>query len=72
MEHFPMTEAQCQYLDQDLSAMMENLENIANLLGASYGDKDMTVFRAQEATGAVQRLLWAVERRQAKGSHASD
>jgi hypothetical protein len=48
---------------------MENLENIGNVLRASYGETDMTVIRADEATGAVQRLVWAVEPREAKRSH---
>ena len=70
VEHHPMTEEQRRYLDQDLKATMENLENIANMLRASCGETDMTVIRADEATGAVQRLVWAVERREAKRSHA--
>jgi len=40
------------------------------VLRACYGATDMTVIRAEEATGAVQRLVWAVERREAKRSHA--
>ena len=70
IEHHPMTEEQRRYLDYDLRAMMENLENAANLLGACYGATDMTVIRAEEATGAVQRLVWAIERRQARRRHA--
>ncbi len=65
MEDYPMTEEQRQYLGQDLAAMMENLVNIANLLRACHGDRDMTVVRAEEARGAVQRIVWAVERRHA-------
>jgi hypothetical protein len=31
----------------------------------------MAVYRAEEAGGAVQRLVWAIERRNAKQQHAS-
>ena len=70
MEHYPMTAEQRRNLDQDLGAMIENLENIAILLRACNGETDMTVIRAEEAGGAVQRLVWAVERRQAKRKQA--
>jgi hypothetical protein len=70
MEHHPVTEEQRRYLDQDLKAATQNLENIASVLRGCYGETDRTVIRAEEATGAVQRLIWAVERQQAKGSHA--
>lgn len=63
MNHYPMTREQRQALDQDLSAIMENLKSIANLVRACYGDMDATVTRAEEATGAVQRLIWAVEQK---------
>lgn len=71
LEHYPVTEEQRRYLDQDLKAAIENLENIANVLRGCYGERDMTVIRAEEAAGAVQRVIWAVERRQAARSHAS-
>lgn len=71
MEHHPMTEEQRRSLDQDLKATMRTLESLTNVFRACYGGTDMTVLRAEEATGAVQRLVWAVERREAKRSQAS-
>jgi hypothetical protein len=47
---------------QDLARIMENLGNIAGPLRACYTEKDHPVFRAEEARGAVQRLIWALER----------
>jgi hypothetical protein len=70
MENHPMTEEQRCYLDHDLKEMMEDLENIANLLRACYGATDTSVIRAEEASGAVQRLIWAAERKQANRRHA--
>lgn len=58
-------------LDRELAAMISNLKNTAKLLRACYGETDITVLRAEEAGGAVQRLVWAVERRNAKQQHAS-
>lgn len=63
MKPYAMTKEQRQALDQDLSAIMENLDSIANLARACYGDMDATVTRAGEATGAVQRLIRAVEQK---------
>jgi len=62
LNHYPMTKEQRETLDQDLASILENLGGIANLLRACYGDKDSQVLRADEAQGAVQRLLWALER----------
>jgi hypothetical protein len=67
MEHYPMTDEQRQCLDHNLTAIMGDLDDIANLLRACYGGGDMTVMRAEEASGAMQRLVWAVERRHTKG-----
>jgi hypothetical protein len=65
-----MTVEQRRDLDQDLAAMITNLTNIANLLRACNGDMDITVLRAEEASGAVQRLVWALEGRYIKRQHA--
>jgi hypothetical protein len=62
MKHYSMTKEQREILDRDLATIRENLENIANLLNACYGDKDPQVARAEEARAAVQRLRWALER----------
>ena len=66
-----MTDEQRQWLGRDLAAMTDSLDGIANLLRACYGERDMTVIRAEEASGAVQRLVWAVERQQAKRQRAA-
>ena len=71
MGHHAMTDEQRQCLERDLTSMTENLDVIANLLRACYGDGDMTVIRAEEASGAVQRLVWAVERKFAKRQRAA-
>lgn len=62
MNHYPMTKDQRDAMDRDLARIMENLRNIAGLLRACYSEKDHPVFRAEEARGAVQRLIWALER----------
>lgn len=71
IEHYPMTDEQRQDLDRNLTMVINSLRNVANLLRACHGEADMTVFRAEEASGAVQRLVWAVERRDTKQQHAS-
>ncbi len=62
MKHYPITKEQREILYHNLATIMENLGDIANLLSASCGDKDPQVARAEEAQGAVQRLVWALER----------
>jgi hypothetical protein len=62
MKHYPMTEDQQQTLNQELESTVTNLEDMTILLRACYGEKDMRVVRAEEANGAVQRLIWALER----------
>lgn len=70
MDHYPMTVEQARNLDESLKAIFENLKDIANLLRACNGETDITASRAEEAGGAVQRLIWAVERRYPKHQHA--
>lgn len=62
MTHHPMTKEQRETLDLDLATIMKNLGDIAILLGACYGEKDQRLARAEEAQGAVQRLIWVLER----------
>src|SRR5262245_19008873 len=62
MKHYPMTKEQRENLDHDVAIIMMSLSDIATLLGACYGDKDQRSERAGEAHGAVQRLIWALER----------
>ena len=61
MTHYPMTQDQQQALNQELLSTVENLESMTTLLRARYGEKDTRVVRAEEASGAVQRLIWALE-----------
>ena len=62
MTHYPMTNDQGQALKEDLKAVMDTLSNALALLRACYGDNE-PVGRAEEASAAVQRLVWAVERK---------
>lgn len=61
MEHYPMTTEQRENLDHDLATILTGLSDVATLLGACYGNKDPRYVRAEEAQGAVQRLVWALE-----------
>jgi len=70
MERHQMTGEQQQHLDQTLATLVENPDTMASLLRSCYGEADITVHRADEARGALHRLLWAIERRQAKRQHA--
>jgi hypothetical protein len=71
VEHYPLTDEQRRDVSQELATMIHNLKNIASLLRACGAEMDMAVYRAEEAGGAVQRLVWAIERRNAKQQHAS-
>jgi hypothetical protein len=62
MKHYPMTEDQQQTLNEDLASTVENLQRTTILLRACYGEKDTRVIRAEEARGAVERLIWALKR----------
>jgi DNA topoisomerase VI subunit A len=67
MKHHPMTKEQREILNeilnQDLATIMQSLGDIATLLNACYGSKDPRVARAEEAQAALQRFLWALERK---------
>ena len=62
MKHHSMTKEHREILNQDLATIIQTLSCIATLLNACYGSKDPRVARAEEAQGALQRLLWALER----------
>ena len=62
MEHHPMTREQRQTLEQNLTKIMETLGDVQSLLRASYGEGTSPAYRAGEALGALQRLIWALER----------
>jgi hypothetical protein len=57
-----MASIQLQTLNQDLEAIMGNLRDIEKQVRASYGGDTPPTRRAGEALGAVQRLIWALER----------
>lgn len=71
MKHYPITQDQRQMVDRDLAKIMESLGGITTLLRACHGDKDERVYRAEEACGAVQRLLWALERHEQAAKRGS-
>lgn len=60
--HYPMTDEQRQNLDQDMETVREKLEAIVDLLRSCYDENQAPVWRAEEVCGALQRLLWALER----------
>src|SRR5579863_4508264 len=62
MTHHPITKEQRETLDRDLATIMKTLGDIAILLRGIYGEKGQPLTRAQEAQGAVQRLIWVLER----------
>jgi len=57
-----MSQKPSDILDHDLATIMENLGSMASLLSTRYGYEDLRAVRAEDARGAVQRLLWALER----------
>jgi hypothetical protein len=71
LRHYPMTKEQRETLDRDLATILESLAGIETLLRACYRDEDPRVYRAGEASAAVQRLLWAMERQAQATTNAS-
>jgi hypothetical protein len=57
-----MTITQLQNLNQNLETIITNLRDIEKVVRASYGGDTPPGRRAGEAVGAVQRLIWAIER----------
>ena len=58
----PPTSAQAVQLGHDLTLIEERLQDIAILMRICYGDDSQAVIRADEISGALQRLKWALER----------
>lgn len=59
---YPLTAEQFHQIEQDLAEMRARAEEIFHLLSAGCGVSDPRTSRAEEVTGAVQRLQWAMER----------
>jgi hypothetical protein len=62
----PLTNAQTVQLRRDLNLVEELLQDIAILMRVCYGEESQTVIRADETSGALQRLKWALERTQVR------
>ena len=67
----PLTVEQRRRLDQDIAIVQERLQNISELMHACYGDESQAAIRADEITGALQRLKWELERIQPKAQTAA-
>jgi hypothetical protein len=67
----PLTVEQRRRLDQDIAIVQERLQNISALMHACYGDESQAAIRADEITGALQRLKWELERIQPKAQTAA-
>jgi hypothetical protein len=67
----PLTVEQRRRLDQDIAIVQERLQNISVLMHACYGDESQAAIRADEITGALQRLKWELERIQSKAQTAA-
>ena len=62
----PLTEQQSLQLRDDLELIEERLQAIVILMRACYGEQSQAAIRAEETTGALQRLTWELERVQQK------
>jgi Trm5-related predicted tRNA methylase len=62
----PLTAEQTVQLRRDLALVEERLQDIAILMRISYGDDSQAVIRADETSGALQRLKWEFERTQVR------
>lgn len=67
----PLTGEQLRQMKRDLEEMKVRSDEMASLLGAGFGDEDQRTLRAQEVSGAIQRLQWAMERSAQRGGVAS-
>ena len=63
-DRFPLTIDQFRQATSDIAQMAEKAEEISRLMSAAYGDTDSRAIRAQEVSGAIQRLQWEIERGQ--------
>ena len=60
--NYPLTVEQLSQIEQDLAEMRVRAEEIFHLMNAGCGESDPRTSRAEELTGAIQRLQWAMER----------
>ena len=58
----PLTVDQLHQIKRDLADMQIRAEEIFHIMAASSGESDPRTVRAEELTGAIQRLQWAMER----------
>ena len=57
-----LTNTQTVQLGQVLALVEDRLQDIAILIRVRYGDDSQPAIRADETTGAFQRLKWALDR----------
>jgi hypothetical protein len=62
----PLTSEQTAQLRDDLALIEERLQAIVILMRACYGEQSQAAIRAEETSGALQRLKWELERVQQK------
>ena len=58
----PLTIEQLRQMKRDLEEMKVRADEMTALLGTGFGTKDQRARRAQELSGAIQRLQWAFDR----------
>ena len=63
-DRFPLAIDQFRQTKLDIAEMAERAEEISRLMTAAYGESDQRAIRAQEVSGAVQRLQWEMDRSQ--------
>jgi hypothetical protein len=61
-KRLPLTIGQLRRIQSDVAKMTELAAEISRLMTAAYGDTDPKAMRAQEVSGALQRLQWAIDR----------
>jgi hypothetical protein len=62
----PLTSEQSAQLRDDLAVIEERLQAVVVLMRACYGEQSQVAIRAEETSGALQRLTWELERVQEK------
>jgi len=62
----PPTTEQRRQLDEDLTFIDEKLRGVIVWMRAWYGEDSQVAIRAEETSGALQRLKWELERVQQK------
>ena len=67
-ERYPLTIEQVRQTIEEIAAMTAQAEGIAGLMTAGYGESDQRTIRAQEAHGALVRLLAEMGRVHAKSA----